>query len=81
MLSSKRRFSMHHSPEQVTNGGEAALLVHIATALKAAGLPAADIGAISPYRAQVGLRGGETFADDGLTSDHCRFGKHLFDKS
>jgi superfamily I DNA and/or RNA helicase len=38
---------------QVSNSGEAAVLVHVAEALAAAGLPAADIGAISPYRAQV----------------------------
>ncbi len=39
--------------ETVANGGEAALLVRVAAALVEAGLPAADIGAISPYRAQV----------------------------
>ncbi len=46
--------------ETVANGGEAALLVRIAAALVAAGLPAGDIGALSPYRAQACCLGFDT---------------------
>ena len=37
------------------NDGEAALLLRIAGALVTRGLPAAALGAISPYRAQASL--------------------------
>ena len=53
MLSGRPVPPLHPHCVQVSNRGEAALLVHIAAALTGAGLPPADIGAISPYRAQV----------------------------
>lgn len=37
----------------VTNPGEAALVMQLLSGLLAAGVPAADIGIISPYKAQV----------------------------